>query len=191
MGSTAIEDKKMVAMQEANARDLQAKIAALLNIEQDVRGCVEQLQTIEKEARSLAVSLKEIADLKDHLDHKKVEGSELQLRQERAEKRHTNAQEKLERAQRHAKGGRISGQETIDRLQREYDQMSVERRDNDKQVEELRVQADDVAEKMAENLKQSEVELNELLADYWKLRHETDVYMETLANKLNMRVSVE
>jgi kinetochore protein Nuf2 len=60
---------------------------------------------------------------------------------------------------------------------------------------------------MAEHLKRSETELNELLAEYWKLRHETgmlmvvyhpvcslcciDVYMETLANKLNMRVITE
>lgn len=65
---------------------------------------------------------------------------------------------------------------------------------------------------MHEHLKKSEAELNELLAEYWKLRHETgtlsfglfllphltlsrmaviDVYMETLANKLNMRVISE
>jgi kinetochore protein Nuf2 len=57
---------------------------------------------------------------------------------------------------------------------------------------------------MAEHLKANEAELNELLAEYWKLRHNTgkphqvtesisltclsDVYMETLANKLNMKV---
>lgn len=100
--------------------------------------------------------------------------------------------------------------------------MAIERRDNDKQVEELRGDANAVEAKvrlitaltnsyrpflyqMAEHLKKSEGELNELLADYWKLRHETgiyramtlvarlfvllDVYMETLANKLNMRVT--
>lgn len=62
---------------------------------------------------------------------------------------------------------------------------------------------------MNEHLRKSEAELNELLAEYWKLRHETgkslqcmfnwfvalissrDVYMETLANKLNMRVISE
>jgi len=59
---------------------------------------------------------------------------------------------------------------------------------------------------MNEHLKNCEAELNELLAEYWKLRHETgiilctrhpdvlktfastDVYMETLANKLNLKV---
>ena len=64
---------------------------------------------------------------------------------------------------------------------------------------------------MNEHLKTSEIELNELLAEYWKLRHETgkefiyhvrnsrplkrlqtaDIYMETLANKLNLRVTSE
>jgi len=64
---------------------------------------------------------------------------------------------------------------------------------------------------MGEHLRKSEAELNELLMEYWKLRHETgnnyysfnrrgcvhhsiisvEVYMETLANKLNMNVSSE
>ncbi|KAG6910904.1 hypothetical protein DXG01_006587 [Tephrocybe rancida] len=188
MSSTATEDKKTVAMQEAKARDLQIKINALLNIEKDVRSCIEQLQTIEKEVRSLQVSQKELADLRDHLDDKNIERNELKLRHERVEKQLSNAHEKLERAQRHAEEKKLASQRTIDRLQNEYDQMAVERRDNDKQVEELRADANEVEKKMAEQVKKGEAELNELLAEYWKLRHETDVYMETLANKLNMRV---
>lgn len=49
---------------------------------QDVRTCLEQLQTIEKEVRSLRVSQKELADLRDHLDDKNIERNELKLRQE-------------------------------------------------------------------------------------------------------------
>ncbi|KAF5386676.1 hypothetical protein D9615_001740 [Tricholomella constricta] len=185
MSTTAVDDKKLVTMQEAKARDLQAKINALLGIEKDVRSCIEQLQTIEKEVRSLQVSQKELADLRDHLDHKNIERNELKLRQERVEKQLSNAHDKLERAQRHAEEKKMASQRTIDRLQREYNEMAVERRDNDKQVEELRAEANE----MTEHLKKGEAELNELLAEYWKLRHETDVYMETLANKLNMRVT--
>lgn len=86
-------------MHEVKARDLQAKVTALLNIEkvstklrylslpsqrivQDIHGCVEQLQTIEREVRSLQVSQKELVELKDHLDDKKIERNELTLRQE-------------------------------------------------------------------------------------------------------------
>lgn len=47
-----------------------------------MRGCIEQLQTVEKEVRSLQVSRKELADLKDHLDDKNIERSELKLRYE-------------------------------------------------------------------------------------------------------------
>jgi kinetochore protein Nuf2 len=99
MGETAIEDKRTVAMLETKSRDLQTKINALLNIEkvrllvsftcrqglndiQDVRSCVEQLQTVEKEVQSLEASQKELADLKDHLDEKKIERSELNLKHE-------------------------------------------------------------------------------------------------------------
>ncbi|KAH7889874.1 Nuf2 family-domain-containing protein [Phlebopus sp. FC_14] len=189
MGATAVEDKKTIAQQEAKARDLQSKISALLNIEKDVRGCVEQLQTIEKEVQLLEAAQKELADVKDSLDYKKIERSELQMKKERVYRQLANAQDKLERAQRHAEEKRHASQQTIERLQREYEQMDVERRDNDKQVEELRKEADEIETKMAEHLKKSEAELNELLAEYWKLRHETEVYMETLANKLNMNVS--
>lgn len=37
---------------------------------------------------------------------------------------------------------------------------------------------------MAQHMKQSEGELNELIAEYWKLRHEADLYTEIMANKL-------
>ncbi|KAH7927702.1 hypothetical protein BV22DRAFT_1031466 [Leucogyrophana mollusca] len=191
MGATAIEDKRSVAIHEAKARDLQAKISALSNIEKDVRSCVEQLQTIEKEVLALEGSQKELADLRDSLDYKKIERSELQMKKERVIKQLGNAQEKLERAQRHAEEKRIASQQTITRLQREYEEMVVERQDNDKLVEELRAEADEIETKMSEHLKKSEIELNELLTEYWKLRHETEVYMETLANKLNMSVSSE
>ncbi|KAG0706409.1 Nuf2 family-domain-containing protein [Suillus ampliporus] len=189
MGATAIEDKKAVALHEVKARDLQAKISALVNIEKDVRSCIEQLQTTEKEVQLLEASQKELAELKDSLEYKKVECGELQKKTERVHKQLANAQEKLERAQRHAEEKRQASQQTIERLQREYEKMDVERRDNDKQVEELRMEAGDIECKMAEHLKKSETELNELLTEYWKLRHETEVYMETLANKLNMNVS--
>ncbi|KAI0928183.1 hypothetical protein AcW1_005507 [Taiwanofungus camphoratus] len=189
MGTTAAEDKKTVAMHESKIRDLQTKITALLNIEKEVRSCVEQLQTIEKEMHALDTSQKELTDLKDNLDQRKGERNELLMKRERVHKQLSNAQEKLERAQRHAEDKRLASQQTIERLQREYEEMAVERRDNDKQVEELRAEADEIERKMADHLKKSQAELNELLTEYWRLRHETEIYMETLANKLGMQVT--
>ncbi|KAJ7156118.1 Nuf2 family-domain-containing protein [Mycena crocata] len=154
----------------------------------DVRGCIEQLQTIEKEVHSLQDSEKELRQLKDYLEDKQIERKELRLRQERVHKQLSNAQEKLERAQRHAEERKVANQKIMDRLQREYNEMAIERRDNDKQVEEIRGEADQLEKKMAEHLKANETELNHLLAEYWTLRHETDLYMETLANKLKMKV---
>lgn len=66
----------------------------------------------------------------------------------RVEKQLSNAHDKLERAQRHAEDKKAASQRTIERLQREYDEMVIERRDNDKQVEELRVEADGVETKV-------------------------------------------
>ena len=70
MGSTAAEDKRTVAMNEAKIRDLQAKINALLNIEKDVRSCVEGLRSIEKETRALEEHKKELSDFKEQLSKK-------------------------------------------------------------------------------------------------------------------------
>ncbi|KAF8919466.1 Nuf2 family-domain-containing protein [Mucidula mucida] len=184
MGSTANEDKRTVAIHESKARDLQAKVNALHNIERDVRGCIEQLQTIEKETMSLQASHKELADLRDHRDEKKIEQNELQLRRERVRKQVSNAHEKLERAQRHAEEKRAASQRTIERLQKDYNEMVSERRGNDEQLEKLRLEADAIDVQKNEHLRASEQELNELLAEYWKLRHSIDVYMETLANVL-------
>ena len=108
---------------------------------------------------------------------------------QRVRKQLLNAQEKLDRAVRHAQEKRNAGQQTIERLQAEYEEMVAERRDNDKEVEEYHVQEREVQKtvrihsledrlnltwptQMAQHVKQSESELNELLTEYWKLRHE-------------------
>lgn len=62
--------------------------------------------------------------------------------------------------------------------------MVAERRDNDKEVEGYHVQEREIQATMAQHMKQSEGELNELIAEYWKLRHEADLYTEIMANKL-------
>lgn len=61
----------------------------------------------------------------------------------------SNAQEKLERAQKHAEEKRIANQRTLERVQREYEEMVIERRDNDKQVEELRAEAVEIERKVS------------------------------------------
>ncbi|PCH38744.1 hypothetical protein WOLCODRAFT_149687 [Wolfiporia cocos MD-104 SS10] len=188
MFATASEDKRTLAMNEAKIRDLQAKIAALLNIEKAVRECVEQLKMYEKETRALDAAQKELGNLRDHLDLKKSERTELLLKRDRVFKQLSNAQEKLDQAQRHVEDKRLASQRALEQLQREYE-MAVERREDDKQVEELRREVDKIERKMAEHMKQSQAELNELLTEYWRLRRETEVYMETLAEKRGMQVT--
>ena len=115
------------------------------------------------------------------------------------QKQLSNAQEKLERAQQHAEDKRLAGQQTIERLQREYEEMVLDRRDNEKQVEELRSKANEFERQvrssskcwgteayhnpqMAEHLRSCEAELNELLTEYWKQRHETGVFLYLLSH---------
>lgn len=98
MSLDAADDKRTIAAHEAKARDLQTKVNALLAIEkvsvsllyrkdrqpdrQDVRGCVEQLNTIEKEVRLLQDTQKSLNDVKDQLDGRSIEKSELKSKRE-------------------------------------------------------------------------------------------------------------
>ena len=104
-----------------------------------------------------------------------------------------NAREKIERTQQHIEDKRIASKQAIEQLEKEYQNMAIERRDTDKHNEELRAEADEVDRKvsrdlshppmstnanitlaqMADHLKRSEAELGELLAEYWALRNRT------------------
>jgi kinetochore protein Nuf2 len=104
-----------------------------------------------------------------------------------------NAREKIERAQHHIEDKRVASQQAIERLEKEYQNMAIERRDTDKHNEELRAEADEIERKvsrylsrppnihlrnitlaqMADHIKRSEAELGELLAEYWALRNRT------------------
>lgn len=77
MAATVTEDKHTFSLHEAKIRDLQMKSSALVAVEKDVRACIEQLQAIEKESQMLEDAKKALADLKDQLNEKKAEESEL------------------------------------------------------------------------------------------------------------------
>ncbi|KZT29875.1 hypothetical protein NEOLEDRAFT_1238609 [Neolentinus lepideus HHB14362 ss-1] len=191
MRSTAAEEKQTLAANEAKIRDLKSKINIIQNIDKDIRSCVEQLQDVQKEVSKLETSQKELSELREHLTKQKIAKSDFDRRHERLKQQLANAEEKLVRAQHQAEEKRATSQRTIEDLQRDYEKMAAERRDNDKQMEELRAQADVIEEMKIRHLKQSEAELAELLHEYWALRHETEVYMETLSNKLGMHVTAE
>lgn len=86
---------------------------------------------------------------------------------QRVHKQFSNAQEKLERAQRHVEDRRLASQQTIERLQREYEEMAVERRDNDRQVEELRGEADEIERKVSPGIFAMRCERNSSLTARW------------------------
>ena len=56
--------------------------------------------------------------------------------------------DKRERAQRNAEDKQVASKNTIARLQKDFEEMSVERRDNDKQVEETKKQIEEIERKV-------------------------------------------
>ena len=80
MSTTVSEDKRAITNTETKARELDAKIKALLGLEKDIRSCIEQLQIVEKEMKALDSAQKDYAEIKDLVDSKTVEKSELLLK---------------------------------------------------------------------------------------------------------------
>jgi len=63
-----------------------------------------------------------------------------------------NAREKIERAQQHIEDKRMATQQAISRLEKEYEHMAIERRETDKNNEELRAEADELERKVSHHL---------------------------------------
>jgi kinetochore protein Nuf2 len=55
---------------------------------------------------------------------------------------------KLEKTQKHAEDKKLANQKRIEKLQLEYADMVVDRRENDKQIEEVRQEANEVERKV-------------------------------------------
>ena len=66
-----------------------------------------------------------------------------------------NAREKIERAQQHIEDKRVASRQAIERLEKEYENMAIERRDNDKYNEELRAEADAIERKVSRDFTSS------------------------------------
>ncbi|KAF8482328.1 Nuf2 family-domain-containing protein [Gautieria morchelliformis] len=186
MGDNAVEERRNVLANEAKARTLKLKLDTLVAYEQDIQTTVSHLTALTAEQESLDASLGKLAKAKADLERQIVVRKELELQQERAERRKANAEQKVEREQKYADEQREKSQGTIAKLKKEFEEMSLERRDNDHVVEETKREAAEIEQKMAEHLRQNEEELTKLLEEYWRLRHQTEVYMETLANKLGL-----
>ena len=60
----------------------------------------------------------------------------------------SKAEEKMARAQKHAADKRTASQQTLERLKQDYEQMAHERQDNDKHVEQMRLQADQIEQEV-------------------------------------------
>ncbi|KAH8114618.1 Nuf2 family-domain-containing protein [Phellopilus nigrolimitatus] len=186
MGLMAQDERMIIAAAEAKSRELKIKLDALNVFEQDMKKLIDDLRMIQSEHIHVENIQHKLATFRDELDRKFILREQLLGRSDRAKRQMRNAEDKLQRAQQHAEDRRGKSEDEIARLKKDYEEMSEERRENDKQVEETKQEAAELERKMQDHLRKNEAELNELLNEYWGLRHQTEVYMETLANKLGM-----
>lgn len=189
MSLLAQDERTTIASAETKCRELKTKLDALNIFEQDMKKLIDDLRMIHAEHMQVESIKHKLTTFREELDRKLILREQLMGRAERGARQEKNAEERLARAQQHANERRVRADEEIARLRKDYLEMAEERRENDKIVEETKQEADALERKMQEHLKSNEAELGELLSEYWRLRHQTEVYMETLAEKLGMEVS--
>ncbi|KAL5501596.1 NUF2 [Sanghuangporus vaninii] len=189
MAILAQDERMHIAAAEAKQRELKVKLDALNVFEQDMKKLIDDLRTIQSEHIQVDTIRHRLVSYREELDRKVILKEQLLGRADRAKRQENIALEKLSRAQQHAEERRLRSTEELERLQREYAEMSEERKENDRMVEETKQEADALERKMKEHLRKNEAELSELVSEYWRLRHQTEVYMETLADKLGMNLT--
>ncbi|EJC97997.1 uncharacterized protein FOMMEDRAFT_143487 [Fomitiporia mediterranea MF3/22] len=189
MAILAQNERALIAGTESKTRELKIKLDALSVFEQDMKKLVDDLRSIQADHNQAMTIQHRLQSYREELDRKIIMREQLLGRADRAKRQLNNALEKFARAQQHAEERRVRSVEELERLRRDYSEMAEERKENDKLVEETKQEADAVERKMKEHLRKNEAELGELLSEYWRLRHQTEVYMETLAEKLGMNIS--
>ncbi|KAL5482632.1 NUF2 [Sanghuangporus weigelae] len=189
MAILAQDERMHIAAAEIKQRELKVKLDALNVFEQDMKKLIDDLRTIQSEHIQVDTIRHRLVSYREELDRKVILKEQLLGRADRAKRQENIASEKLSRAQQHAEERRLRSTEELERLQREYAEMSEERKENDKMIEETKQEADALERKMKEHLRKNEAELSELVSEYWRLRHQTEVYMETLADKLGMNLT--
>lgn len=118
----------------------------------------------------------------------------------------TNVVDKLDRAKIHAAEKEAHNNQLMSRLKQEYEAMSADRQENNKAVEGMRGQADEIEKRKAAHLKASELELQDLMNGYSKLRELsgknglsrsnliTDeilaIYMKLIAGKVRLEIGI-
>jgi kinetochore protein Nuf2 len=142
---------------------------------QDVRGCIEQLIEIERESAALAAAEKALQDLYDKRDKASVHKNALLLEAETVTLQLESAEERLERMQRHQQDRQAAVAQMLERLRAENAQLVIERRENDKEVAQLRGEADTIEHRMQVRQDKEQEEMNDVYAVYWDLRQQTGI----------------
>lgn len=144
-----------------------------------MRGCIEQLIEIERESTALAAAEKALQDLYDQRDKASVQKNALLLEAETVTLQRENAEERLGRMQRHQQDRQAAVAQMLERLRAENAQLVIERKENDKEVSQLRGEADTIEHRMQVRQNKEQDEMNDVLAVYWDLRQQTGMFFKS------------
>ncbi|KDQ18130.1 hypothetical protein BOTBODRAFT_551037 [Botryobasidium botryosum FD-172 SS1] len=186
MNANAEIERSSLAANEAKSRALQAKLDHLAILEQDIRSIHELLGNINVEQAKLEEAIRSLEEFRNFMESKTIESRELTTKSEQLDRQIANAQERLERAQRHGHDKREASRQKIERLKAQYEEIALERHEKEKEQVSLKREIENTEQKISDFIALNQTEINNLLAENTELRHSVNVYMDTLATKLGL-----
>ncbi|KAG8929256.1 kinetochore-associated Ndc80 complex subunit nuf2 [Tulasnella sp. 419] len=188
LASTVEQERNTLEQNKAKARDFQVKLDQLAIIEQDFRLAEDLLLAISTEQERLEQCNRDLHDVRTHHNNRQIEYRELKTKAEQLERQLANAKEKLERVQRTSAEKREASMARLDILKEKWAVVIKARDGMLAEHDLLRKEMEGIESEMAEYIKTNEKVLNDLMSEYWALRHDLDNYMNTLTTKFGLEI---
>lgn len=190
MGASLANEKGSVSALEKKSRDLQAKLDTLAIVEGDFAACIKLMEECEGEVRKAEEAQKRVARHREGIDKKTIDTRELEVREQQIKRQMTNAQEKLERVQQQAEKKRQDAQRKMQEIKESYGAMKSERLGRVQDIERKKAQIAMTEQKIADLRQTMEQELSGVAMEWSKLRNHVEVYMDEVAQGMNLEVRV-
>ncbi|KAG8998706.1 kinetochore-associated Ndc80 complex subunit nuf2 [Tulasnella sp. JGI-2019a] len=178
-------------LNRSKARDYQAKLTQLTNIEQDLRTVEGLLVAIKSEKSRVELCTRELLTVRSHFNNRTIEFRELTTKAEQLQRQLTNAHDKFKRLEESSAEKREAASLRMQSLKEKHSKVEKQRGEMLAEHDLLRKDIEQIEQEKAEFVKTNEKALNELMIEYWTLRHSVDDYVATTATKFGLPMNPE
>ncbi|KAG8885624.1 kinetochore-associated Ndc80 complex subunit nuf2 [Tulasnella sp. 331] len=187
--SADVEQERAIAEKNrSKARDYQAKLTQLSNIQQDLETADGLLIAIKSEKARAELCIRELLTVRGHFNNRTIESRELMTKAEQLQRQLTNAHEKFVRLEESSAEKREAAAQRMQTLKEKHGRVEKARGEMLAEHDILRKEIEQIEQEKAEYVKANEKALNELMVEYWTLRHSIDDYVATTATKFGLQM---